>query len=240
MNKIQKKARLLLVEDDPNLREVLMDFLILQGFRVTLARDGEEGLSVFHHGHFDLILLDVMMPRRDGFLLAEEIRLLNEVIPIIFLTARTLPEDRIRGFKIGCDDYITKPFSTEELSLRLDAILKRCLRVESIPDVAPVEVFQIGQYQFDTTNFILSRDSNNITLTPKEGALLRLLCLNVNQLITREKALKKIWGTDDYFIGRSMDVFITRLRKYLKDDPEVMITNIHGTGFKLEVKNNHS
>lgn len=239
MNKIQKKASLLLVEDDPNLSEVLMDFLILQGFRVTLARDGEEGLSVFHHGHFDLVLLDVMMPRRDGFLLAEEIRLLNEVVPIIFLTARSLPEDRIRGFKTGCDDYITKPFSTEELSLRLDAILKRCLRVESIPDVAPVEVFQIGQYRFDTTNFILSRDSSNISLTPKEGALLRLLCLNVNQLITREKALKKIWGTDDYFIGRSMDVFITRLRKYLKDDPEVMITNVHGTGFKLEVKNDH-
>lgn len=239
MNKIQKKANLLLVEDDPNLSEVLMDFLLLQGFRVTLARDGEEGLSVFHHGHFDLVLLDVMMPRRDGFLLAEEIRLLNEVVPIIFLTARSLPEDRIRGFKTGCDDYITKPFSTEELSLRLDAILKRCLRVESIPDVAPVEVFQIGQYRFDTTNFILSRDGSNITLTPKEGALLRLLCLNVNQLITREKALKKIWGTDDYFIGRSMDVFITRLRKYLKDDPEVMITNVHGTGFKLEVKNDH-
>ena len=239
MNKIQKKASLLLVEDDLNLSEVLQDFLILQGFQVTLARDGEEGLRVFHHGRFDLVLLDVMMPRRDGFLLAEEIRLLNEDVPIIFLTARSLPDDRIRGFKAGCDDYITKPFSTEELSLRLDAILKRSLRGENIPDVAPVEVFQIGQYRFDTTNFILNRYDNNITLTPKEGALLRLLCLNVNQLITREKALKKIWGTDDYFIGRSMDVFITRLRKYLKDDPEVMIKNVHGTGFKLEVKNDH-
>ena len=240
MNKIQKKASLLLVEDDLNLSEVLMDFLVLQGFRVTIAHDGEEGLRIFHHGSYDIVLLDVMMPRRDGFLLAEEIRLLNEEVPIVFLTARSLPEDRIHGFKSGCDDYITKPFSTEELSLRLDAILKRSSRGESIPDVAPVEVFQIGQYQFDTTNFILSRDESNITLTPKEGALLRLLCLNVNQLITREKALKKIWGSDDYFIGRSMDVFITRLRKYLKDDPEVMITNVHGTGFKLEVKNNHS
>ena len=237
MNKIQKKASLLLVEDDKNLSEIVMDFLILQGFKVTLARDGEEGLRVFHHGNFDLVLLDVMMPRRDGFLLAEEIRLLNDNVPIIFLTARSMPEDRIRGFKSGCDDYITKPFSTEELSLRLDAILKRCARVESQPDVAPIEVFEIGKYRFNATNFKLSTNGNEISLTPKEGALLRLLCLNVNQLLTREKALIKIWGTDDYFIGRSMDVFITRLRKYLKDDPDVMITNVHGTGFKLEVKN---
>jgi DNA-binding response OmpR family regulator len=236
MNKIQKKARLLLVEDDPNLSEVLMDFLISQGFRVTLAHDGEEGLKVFHHGSFDLVLLDIMMPRRDGFLLAEEIRLLDVSVPIIFLTARSLPADRIHGFKVGCDDYITKPFSTEELSLRLDAVLKRCLKVESQPDVAPVEIFEIGQYRFDATNFKLARDGFEISLTPKEGALLRLLCLNVNQLITREKTLIKIWGSDDYFIGRSMDVFITRLRKYLKDDPNVMITNVHGTGFKLEVK----
>lgn len=239
MNKIQKKANLLLVEDDLNLSEVLMDFLILQGYRVTLAHDGEEGLRVFHHGGYDIVLLDVMMPRRDGFLLAEEIRLLNENVPLVFLTARSMPEDRIRGFKAGCDDYITKPFSTEELSLRLDAILKRTSRAEIIPDVSPVEVFQIGKYSFDTTNFKLSMDGSSITLTPKEGALLRLLCLNVNQLITREKALKKIWGSDDYFIGRSMDVFITRLRKYLKDDPEVMIRNVHGTGFKLEVKNDY-
>ena len=237
MNKIQKKASLLLVEDDPNLSEVLMDFLIMQGFRVTLAADGDEGLRVFHHGSYDIVLLDIMMPRRDGFLLAEEIRLLNENVPIIFLTARSMPEDRIRGFKSGCDDYITKPFSTEELSLRLDAILKRTLHSETVPDVTPVEVFNIGHYKFDFTNFKLGKDGNEISLTPKEGALLRLLCLNANQLITREKALKKIWGTDDYFIGRSMDVFITRLRKYLRDDPEVMITNVHGTGFKLEVKN---
>ncbi|MDP4290312.1 MAG: response regulator transcription factor [Bacteroidota bacterium] len=236
MNKKMTKANLLLVEDDPNLSEVLMDFLISQGFRVTLALDGDEGLRVFHHGNFDLVLLDIMMPRRDGFLLAEEIRMLNENVPIIFLTAKVLPADKIRGFKAGCDDYITKPFSTEELSLRLDAILKRCVRVESEPDITPVEVFEIGQYRFDTTNFKLLREGNEISLTPKEGALLRLLCLNKNQLITREKALIKIWGTDDYFIGRSMDVFITRLRKYLKDDPNVMITNVHGTGFKLEVK----
>jgi DNA-binding response OmpR family regulator len=240
MNKIQKKASLLLVEDDQNLSEVLMDYLILQGFRVTLARDGEEGLLVFHRGNYDLVLLDVMMPRRDGFLLAEEIRLLNENVPIIFLTARSMPEDRIRGFKSGCDDYITKPFSTEELSLRLDAILKRCVRLESEPDVAPIEVFEIGKFRFNATNFKLLNNGSEISLTPKEGALLRLLCLNVNQLITREKALIKIWGTDDYFIGRSMDVFITRLRKYLKEDPDVMITNVHGTGFKLEVKNDHS
>ncbi len=235
MTKIVKKASLLLVEDDPNLREVLSDFLVLQGFRVKVAHDGEVGLKAFREVKYDIILLDVMMPKRDGFSLAEEIRLHNEDIPIIFLTARSLPEDRINGFKVGCDDYITKPFSTEELSLRLDAILKRC-KIDNIPDVAPLELFELGQFKYDSTNLILSDKDSSITLTPKEGALLRLLCANVNQLVTREKALKKIWGTDDYFIGRSMDVFITRLRKYLKNDPNVTILNVHGTGFKLEVK----
>jgi DNA-binding response OmpR family regulator len=236
MNKIAKKASLLLVEDDTNLREILSDFLVLQGFRVKVAHDGEEGLKAFRDTKYDIILLDVMMPKRDGFSLAEEIRLHNEDIPIIFLTARSLPEDRIKGFKVGCDDYITKPFSTEELNLRLDAILKRCNRTDNIPDVDPLELFSIGQFKYDSTNLILSDKDSSITLTPKEGALLRLLCANVNQLVTREKALKKIWGTDDYFIGRSMDVFITRLRKYLKNDPNVSIANVHGTGFKLEVK----
>ncbi len=236
MNKIAKKASLLLVEDDPNLREILSDFLVLQGFRVKVAHDGEEGLKTFREAKYDIILLDVMMPKRDGFSLAEEIRMHNEDVPIIFLTARSLPEDRIKGFKVGCDDYITKPFSTEELNLRLDAILKRCNRMDNIPDVDPLELFLIGQFKYDSTNLILSNHETSITLTPKEGALLRLLCANVNQLVTREKALKKIWGTDDYFIGRSMDVFITRLRKYLKNDPNVSIANVHGTGFKLEVK----
>lgn len=236
MNKIAKKASLLLVEDDTNLREILSDFLVLQGFRVKVACDGEEGLKTFREAKYDIILLDVMMPKRDGFSLAEEIRMHNEHVPIIFLTARSLPEDRIKGFKVGCDDYITKPFSTEELNLRLDAILKRCNRMDNIPDVDPIELFSIGQFKYDSTNLILSDKDSSITLTPKEGALLRLLCVNVNQLVTREKALKKIWGTDDYFIGRSMDVFITRLRKYLRSDSNVSIANVHGTGFKLEVK----
>lgn len=236
MNKIAKKASLLLVEDDTNLREILSDFLVLQGFRVKVACDGEEGLKTFREAKYDIILLDVMMPKRDGFSLAEEIRMHNEHVPIIFLTARSLPEDRIKGFKVGCDDYITKPFSTEELNLRLDAILKRCNRMDNIPDVDPIELFSIGQFKYDSTNLILSDKDSSITLTPKEGALLRLLCVNINQLVTREKALKKIWGTDDYFIGRSMDVFITRLRKYLRSDSNVSIANVHGTGFKLEVK----
>jgi DNA-binding response OmpR family regulator len=199
----------------------------------VLKKDGEEGLLAFKEEDFNLCILDVMMPKKDGFTLAQDIRNLDKDIPIIFLTAKTLKEDRITGFKAGCDDYITKPFSTEELSLRIEAILKRCVvqyRQESIP-----KVFEIGKYRFDHENMLLLFEDTEKTLTRKEAALLKLLCKNKNQLVTREFALKQIWGSNDYFIGRSMDVFIAKLRKMLSQDADIAIKNIHGTGFKLEV-----
>ena len=227
------KATILLVEDDPNLSDVLKDYLELLDYKVLLAADGEIGFNTFKKNGIDLCLLDVMLPRMDGFTLAIAIRELNSEVPIIFLTARGQMEDRITGFKAGCDDYVAKPFSSEELSLRIEAILKRC-QVNFKP--APGEHYQVGLYFFDAANLELKIGETNHNLTPKEAALLRLLCQNMNILLPREKALMEIWGTDDYFIGRSMDVFITKLRKYLKDDPNVAIVNVHGSGFRLEVK----
>jgi len=226
---------ILLAEDDPNLSVVLKDFLEMLGFSIDLCINGDEGIKAFKEKRFDLCILDVMMPRKDGFTLAREIREINENIPIIFLTARSLKEDRIQGFKAGCDDYITKPFSTEELSLRIKAILKRCsIQNQLITSQKPV--FEIGGYVLDHNNLILSYRNEEITLTKKEADLLKLLCENRNNLVTRETALRSIWGNDNYFVGRSMDVFITRLRKYLKNDERISITNVHGTGFRLEIK----
>jgi len=230
---MKTKYRILLVEDDQNLGTVLQDYLEMLEYEVIICRDGIEGLERFHQEEFDLCLLDIMMPRKDGFSLAEEIRSGDERIPIIFLTAKSLKEDRIKGFRLGCDDYITKPFSTEELSLRVKAVLKRC-KAPSSPAPSVETIFSIGKYTFDYGNMELRIGRHLTTLTRKEAELLRLLCENKNQLLKREVALKEVWGSDDYFIGRSMDVFITKLRKYLKDDPEVSINNIHGTGFRLE------
>jgi len=230
---METKAKILLVEDDANLSLVLKDYLEMLGYYTILKKDGEEGLKAFKEEEFNLCILDVMMPKKDGFSLAQDIRNLDKEIPLIFLTAKTLKEDRITGFKAGCDDYITKPFSTEELSLRIEAILKRCIvqyRQENIP-----KVFEIGKYRFDHENMVLTFENTEKTLTRKEAALLKLLCKNKNQLVTRDFALKQIWGSNDYFIGRSMDVFIAKLRKILKHDPNIAIKNIHGTGFKLEV-----
>lgn len=229
---MENKARILLVEDDPNLSDVLTDFLEMLGYRVVLAVDGSQGLEAFNSEKFDLLILDVMLPVMDGFSLATEIRKADTNTPVIFLTARGQMEDRINGFKLGCDDYISKPFSSEELSLRIEAILRRC-RLETGREN---ESYQLGSFVFDSANFELRRNDRRINLTPKEAALLRVLCDHKNSLLTREKALKEVWGDDDYFIGRSMDVFITKLRKYLKDDPGVAIVNVHGTGFRLEVK----
>lgn len=231
-------ATILLVEDDPNLSDVLKDYLELLGYKVLLAADGEIGLEKFEgeilkKTGIDLCILDVMLPRMDGFTLAKAIRELNYEVPIIFLTARGQMEDRITGFKAGCDDYMAKPFSSEELSLRIEAILRRC-RTTFKP--IPGEHYQVGLYFFDVSNLELKLGETKHNLTPKEAALLRLLCQNMNILLPREKALKEIWGDDDYFIGRSMDVFITKLRKYLRDDPNVAIVNVHGSGFRLEVK----
>lgn len=232
---INAKARILLVEDDPNLSMVLKDYLEILFYETTLCDDGEEAIDTFKHNSFDICILDVMLPKKDGFTLAREIRKVNKDIPIIFLTAKVLKEDRIKGFQIGCDDYITKPFSTEELSLRIDAILRRTKKKASFPLVDEAEVFKMGIFSFDYSNMLLKSPQGEQYLTRKEADLLKLLCLNKNRLVQREIALKSIWGGSDYFTGRSMDVFITRLRKYLKEDPDVSITNIHGTGFKIEM-----
>ena len=228
------KPKILLVEDDPNLSLVLQDYLEMMSYDITLARNGKEGLDIFKNGSFNLCILDIMMPVMDGFTLAEEIRKMTDTVPIVFLTAKSLKEDRIKGFRLGCDDYIMKPFSTEELSLRVQAILKRCMAQAVPKEEEPI--YNIGKYIFDHKNMILRFENSEKVLTRKENALLKLLYENRNKLLTREIALISVWGSDDYFIGRSMDVFITKLRKYLQDDPSINITNVHGTGFKLEIK----
>ncbi len=224
---------ILLAEDDPNLSTVLQDYLEVIGYKVTLCENGIEALEEFNKNYFDLCIIDVMMPKKDGFSLAEDIRKDNEAIPIIFLTAKSLKEDRVKGFSIGCDDYITKPFSTEELSLRIKAIMKRCMMRSPNSEISKKGLFKIGRYTFDPENMILSMDTKEIKLTKKEASLLKLLAERENQIMPRDLALKKIWGRNDYFFARSMDVFITKLRKYLKDDPNISILNVHGTGFKL-------
>ena len=230
------KPKILLVEDDPNLSLVLQDYLEMLNYDITLRSNGREGLEAFHTGKFNLCILDIMMPVMDGFTLAEEIKKTDETIPIVFLTAKSLKEDRIKGFRMGCDDYIMKPFSTEELSLRIQAILKRCMTQANNALKEEEPVYQIGKYMFDHKNMILRFENSEKVMTRKENALLKLLYENRNKLLTREIALISVWGSDDYFIGRSMDVFITKLRKYLQDDPSINITNVHGTGFKLEIK----
>jgi DNA-binding response OmpR family regulator len=228
-----KTAKILLVEDDTNLGIVLSDFLEICNYDVVLAIDGNSGMEFFKNGDFDLCILDVMLPFKDGFTIAEEIRVKNPEIPIIFLTAKNMEKDKIRGLKIGADDYITKPFSTEELSLRIEAILRRS-KYSIIKNDVPA-VFSIGTYSFDYNNHLLKSKKGEVRLTRKEAEVLRLLSINMNQLVRREVVLKNIWGEDDYFMGRSMDVYITKLRKFLSEDPKVSIVNIPRTGFKLEV-----
>lgn len=229
------KAKILLVEDDENLGFVTQDNLICAGFSVDWAKDGEAGFEAFCKGNYDLCVLDVMLPKQDGFGLAKQIKALNDQIPIVFLTAKSLDNDKVQGFKIGADDYITKPFNMELLTLRVKALLKRYLNEQTNLN-ADKDVFEIGDYSFNYKNQELVIHNENKHLTKKEAEMLRLLCLNKNQLLTRELALKVIWGENDYFKGRSMDVFITKLRKYLKSDDKIEIINVHGTGFKLSVR----
>ena len=224
--------RVLLLEDDVNLGLVLQEHLQMNGFAVTLCANGEEGMAEFVRGEFDLCLVDIMMPKKDGFTFAREVRRRNQQVPLIFLTAKAMKEDKIAGFRIGCDDYLTKPFSIEELLLRIEAVLRRSSPALSAADAVQ---FDLGSYRFDYQRQVLRRGSADVKLTPTESELLRLLCINLNRTLDRNKALREIWGNESYFSGRSMDVFISKLRKYLKDDPGVEIVSIHGKGYKLVV-----
>jgi DNA-binding response OmpR family regulator len=223
------KKKLLVVEDDENLGQILKEYLEIKGFDTTLARDGEEGLSTYQKRAFDLCILDIMMPKKDGFTLAREIRLLNKEIPIIFLTAKSMKEDTIEGFKIGADDYITKPFSMEEMLLRIEAVLRRSSGTTS----KTKSVYRFGAFTFYYDQQVLVIGDEKQKLTSKESELLRLLCQNINQTLDRSAALKYIWKDDSYFNARSMDVYIAKLRKHLKKDENIQILTIHGEGFKL-------
>jgi DNA-binding response OmpR family regulator len=229
----ERKANILLVEDDLNLGFVIQDALKRRGYTVHLCRDGKEGLRKFNEQPYDLCVLDVMLPQKDGFSLAEDIRLVNAQVPIVFLTAKSQTEDRIAGFKAGGDDYLTKPFSHEELILRIEAILRRTQGREE--DARERDRFEVGDYTFDHRNLVLSHPTEERKLTKKEAEVLRLLCLHADQVLPRELVLNMVWGDDTYFLGRSLDVFISRLRKYLKLDPKVQIVNVHGVGFKLVI-----
>jgi DNA-binding response OmpR family regulator len=227
-----KKPKILLCEDDPNLGMVLKNYLELSDFDVTLERDGRLGLAAFQRERFDLCLLDIMMPHMDGFTLAEEIRDVDPDIPLFFLSAKTMKEDIIQGYKLGADDYITKPFDSEVLLLKIKAILKRN---DDLNKEADNKEFEMGSYHFNPKLRELGHKGLTQTLSPKENELLKMLAEHMNDLLPREQALKKIWGSDTYFNGRSMDVYIAKLRKYLKDDSNIEIVNIHGNGFRLVV-----
>ena len=222
------KAKILYVEDDETLSFVTSDNLTLNGYEVVHCMDGEEAINAFTADHFDLCLLDVMLPKKDGFTLAAEIRKKNPEIPIIFLTAKSMKEDRISGLKLGADDYITKPFSIEELILKIEVFLKR-----KFINIKQASKYSIGKLLFDYKNLTISYGETEKTLTQREADLLKLLIENKNNVIKREEILERVWGQNDYFLGRSMDVFISRLRKYLSDDDNLKIDNIHGVGFKL-------
>ncbi len=225
--------KVLLTEDDPNLGMLLQEYLTAKGYDTDLAKNGEEGIKMFiEKGNYDMCISDVMMPKKDGFSLAKEIRMKDKDVPIIFLTAKSMKEDTIQGFKVGADDYITKPFSMEELLMRMKAIFRRINKQES--DI-PTNIFQIGEYSFDALTNTLANNGSQNKLTTKESELLKLLCQNKNQSVSRSFALKLIWGDDSYFNARSMDVYITKLRKHLKEDPAIQIMNMHGEGFKLIV-----
>jgi len=225
------KTRILLAEDDESLGLLLKDFLQAKGYEVELCKDGKKAFDAFSKRNYDLCIFDVMMPEKDGFALAREVRMINKNIPVVFLTAKSMKEDIIEGFNQGADDYISKPFNTEELLVRIQAVMRRAKPREDGTDE-----FQIGAYRFNSKNQSLDFKGEHDKLTTKESDLLKLLCLNQTEVLDRNFALKAIWHNDSYFSSRSMDVYITKLRKYLKKDPKVQIINIHGKGFKLYVE----
>lgn len=226
------KAKLLVVEDDPNLGDILQEYLIMKGYESTLCRDGEEGWAKFKKDKYDMAILDIMMPKKDGFTLGKEIKKVQEDLPIIYLTAKNLKEDIIEGLKIGADDYITKPFSMEELLLRIAAILKRTQKSE---EVQALKIYKFGAFELHYDEQFIKGPSGDHKLTSKENELIRLLASEINRLVNRSHALKQIWGDDSYFNARSMDVYLSKIRKILKDDPKVQIITVHGEGFKMVV-----
>ena len=223
--------RILLVEDDLNLGLVIADHLKTQDYEVISAEDGAEGLVKFNEEQFNLCILDVMLPVLDGFSLAKDIRKINEDVPILFLTAKSMTEDKIKGFESGGDDYLTKPFSIQEFELRVKALLRRS-KSELVEEE---KTYAIGAYRYDVENQLLNINETQKTLTKKEAQILKILFKHKNQVISREIILKGVWGQDDYFVGRSLDVFITKLRKYFAEDKRIVISNLHGVGFKFEV-----
>ena len=220
---------ILLVEDDYSLGYILKEYLEMHKFIIVLAKDGEEGLEVFNRRHFDLCILDVMLPKKDGFTLAYEIKQLNEKMPVIFLTSKALKIDKLKGFRLGADDYILKPVDEEELVARIEAVIRRA----NASQYDESACFSIGKYIFDFTNQVLILENKKQSITVKEAAVLKLLCEHKGRILDRKNALKKLWGESDFFTRRSMDVFISHLRKYLCDDPTVEIKNVHGKGYIL-------
>lgn len=227
----KKPVRILLAEDDPNLGNLLKNYLEAKGYSTTLCVNGNEAVDLFRLNEFDFCLLDIMMPLRDGYSVAEEIRKTHARIPILFLSARTQQEDKLKGFEVGADDYVTKPFSMEELMVRIQAILRRSEDTQKLQ--GSQGVYKIGDYDFDFNRQVLTLKDKEKKLTSKEAELLRLLCDRENDVLTRSDALREIWHDDSYFNARSMDVYIVKLRKYLKEDPGVELINVHGVGFKL-------
>ena len=230
---MEETIKILLCEEDENLGMLLREYLQAKGYSTVLCPDGEQGFKEFTKNKYDIAVLDVMMPKKDGFTLAQDIRQANADLPIIFLTAKTLKEDILEGFKIGADDYITKPFSMEELVFRVEAILRR-VRGKKTKEST---LYHIGKFVFDTQKQLLTIGDQQTKLTTKENELLALLCSHANEILQRDFALKTIWIDDNYFNARSMDVYITKLRKHLKDDDQIEIINIHGKGYKLIVPN---
>ena len=228
------KKKILLVEDDNNFGSILRDYLTLHSYETTLAKNGIEGLEKFRKHNYDLCILDVMMPFKDGFSLASDIRAINDEVPLIFLTAKSLKEDVIKGFKIGADDYLIKPFDSEILLFKIKSIFKRKISLKKATDNKVDYIFSSFRYNSKFRELQFKNDKP-VTLSPKEGKLLTLLLNNMNDLTTREEALVKIWNDDNYFTSRSMDVYVTKIRKYLSKDPKIKIENIHGKGFKFSI-----
>ena len=231
---MSKTPEILVAEDDPNLGLLLTEFLKKKGYHVSWAQNGDEALDLFVKGSFDLCLLDVMMPKKDGFSLAKDIRANHQHVPIIFLTAKSMEEDTLHGFKVGADDYLTKPFSMEVLVARMEAILRRSHSDKSVPSLA--DEIALGNYTYIPAKMRLSIGDMELKFTPKENELMKLLCENLGRPVSRSYALKLIWGDDTYFNARSMDVYMTKLRKMLKEDPRVQLLNLHGEGFRLSVE----